>query len=117
MDLQATNRYLRLTVRLLEKAGSEYKMPVFKRAAEILSRPRRKRVAVNVGKLNRVVNDGDVVLVPGKVLGGGVLSKKVTVAAWGFSRSAIEKIKAAGGEAITIQELIRRRPKGIKIVV
>jgi len=46
------------------------------------------------------------------------LSKKVTVVAWSFSKTAIDKIKAAGGEAITIPELVRRMPKpsGVKLI-
>ncbi len=36
---------------------------------------------------------------PVKVLGNGTLSKKLTVDAAKFSRSAMEKIQAAGGEA------------------
>lgn len=40
---------------------------------------------------------------PVKVLGVGDLSRAVTVHAHAFSRSAAEKIKAAGGEAIVIK--------------
>ncbi len=36
---------------------------------------------------------------PVKILGNGKLSKRMRIDAGGFSRSAIEKIKAAGGEA------------------
>lgn len=36
---------------------------------------------------------------PVKILGDGTLSKKLTVDAAKFSESAMEKIKAAGGEA------------------
>ncbi len=35
-----------------------------------------------------------------KILGGGELSKKLTVTAHGFSKSALEKIEAAGGKAV-----------------
>ena len=39
-----------------------------------------------------------------KVLGNGNLSKKLTVRAHKFSKSAEEKIKAAGGEVVTLQK-------------
>ncbi|ABW01559.1 50S ribosomal protein L18e [Caldivirga maquilingensis] len=118
MELKSTNQYLRMTVRFLEKAHRQYNAALWATVADILSKPRRSRVTVNVGKLNRLLNDGDVVVVPGKVLGDGELSKKVTVAAWAFSKTAIDKIKAAGGEALSIPELVRRMPKpsGVKII-
>jgi large subunit ribosomal protein L15 len=40
---------------------------------------------------------------PVKVLGDGELKRPVTVQAHKFSKSAAEKIKAAGGEAVVIQ--------------
>lgn len=42
--------------------------------------------------------------VPVKVLGQGELSKKLTVRAHAFSKSAREKIEAAGGSAATLEE-------------
>jgi large subunit ribosomal protein L15 len=39
-----------------------------------------------------------------KVLGDGELSKALTVVAYGFSRSAVEKIERAGGRAIRLAE-------------
>ena len=39
---------------------------------------------------------------PIKILGNGQLSRKLTVSANAFSKSAVEKIEAAGGRAITL---------------
>ncbi len=39
-----------------------------------------------------------------KVLGDGELSKALTVVAYGFSRSAAEKIERAGGQAVRLPE-------------
>lgn len=44
---------------------------------------------------------------PVKILGEGTLGKKLTVKAHKFSKSAQEKIAAAGGEAITIGKSAR----------
>jgi len=118
VELKSTNPHLRMTVRFLKKAHRRYNAALWATVAELLSRPRRSRVIVNVGELNRLLNDGDIAVVPGKVLGDGELSKKVTVAAWSFSKTAVDKIKAVGGEAITIPELVRRMPKpgGVKLI-
>jgi large subunit ribosomal protein L15 len=42
--------------------------------------------------------------VPVKVLGGGELSKKLTVRAHGFSRAAREKIESAGGACALVED-------------
>ena len=114
-----TNERLRMLIRFLRKAAKEYNAKIWRYVAELLEKPRRKRIVVNIGKINRFVNDGDQVVVPGKVLGDGVLTKKVTIAAYSFSKSAYEKIIKAGAEAISIPELIRRNPKGsnVKIII
>lgn len=76
---------------------------------------KRVLAEVNVEALNRFDDDTDVTpellrdqgLVKGrwdgiKVLGGGELSRRLTVRAHAFSRSAVEKIQAAGGKAEVI---------------
>ena len=110
-----TNIILRKTLDELKKTKS----PFWMRVHELLSRPSRKRIVVNVSKINRYASDGDIVVVPGKVLGAGEINKKVKVAAFSFSYSAIEKIHEAGGETIHILELVKENPKGkgLKIII
>ena len=72
---------------------------------------------VNLSKLERYASEGDVIVVPGKVLGSGALNKKVTVAAYGFSESAKIKIEAAGGKNLTIMELVKEMPQGTGVKV
>ncbi len=89
--------------------------PIWRDIAERLERPLRVWPEVNVSRIERYANEGDVILVPGKVLGSGVLTKRVTVAAWKFSNSAKEKIEKAGGKTMTIKELMRKNPKGSNV--
>ncbi len=114
-----TNPELRMLIRFLRKAAHEYNARIWAYVADLLERPRRQRVEVNVGKINRLCNDGDVVVVPGKVLGGGAITKRVIVAAWAFSKKAKELIERAGGKAISIPELVRanNRGSGVKIII
>ncbi len=51
-------------------------------------------------------------VVPGKVLGTGAIDKKLVVGAFSFSSSARRKILDAGGEALSIEELVKRYPAG-----
>ncbi len=107
-----TNPMLRKLIENLRTRGYKEKIPFLIKVSDELSRQRRRRVEVNIAKLNRVCKENETVVVPGKVLGYGVLSKPLTIAAWKFSKQALEKIKAAGGEALSIEELIKQNPKG-----
>ena len=68
----------------------------------------------NIYKIEKYAKDNEIVVVPGKVLGTGMLNKKVTVAAYNFSQEAYSKINAKGN-AISIKNLVQKNPKGEKI--
>jgi large subunit ribosomal protein L18e len=89
---------------------------VWRRAAEILSRPTRKRVEVNLSKINRY-GDRGVLLVPGVVLASGVLDKPVTVSAFRFSAEARRKILEAGGRALGLEQLLEENPEGKGVII
>lgn len=76
---------------------------------------------VNVGLIDRHYEDGDEVSIESlrkkglakgrfdvlKILGDGTLSKRVIISAHRFSKSALEKIKEANGEARVITDFKR----------
>jgi len=82
--------------------------------ADDLARSNRQRRIVNLYKLDKFTKEGEIIIVPGKVLGVGDLNHKLTVAAWLFSGNAFDKINKIG-KAISINELIKESPKGKKI--
>jgi len=114
----STNVHLRRLIHKLRKISRENKAKVWRRVAELLSKPTRDFVEVNISKINRYSSEGETVVVPGKVLGSGELDHSVTVAAWKFSKKAYEKILKKG-RALTLQELLEENPngKGVKIIV
>ncbi len=112
-----TNIVLRKMVRLLRKYAKENDAPIWRAIAEALEKPTRKRITVNVSKINRHTNEGDVVVIPGKVLGAGRMDHAVTVAALSFSEQAIRKIKGAGGRVLNILELVEENKKGSNIKI
>ncbi len=59
-----------------------------------LTSPTKIRKNVNLSQLNN--SQGEILVVPGKVLGDGEITKKIKVVALGFSRTAEEKLKKAG---------------------
>ena len=92
--------------------------PIWKRVAEDLSKPARQRREINLSRLNRFTKDGDVVIVPGVVLGDGAIEHKITIAAFRFSKAAKERILKAGGEIYTIEEFVEKNAdaKGVKLL-
>ena len=84
----------------------------WKRIAEDVTKPTRQRREVNIYKIEAVAREGETIVVPGKVLSLGELSKKVDVAAMNFSAEARRKIVEAKGKALTIRELLQQNPDG-----
>ncbi len=116
--MTASNPVLRHTSVALERAGKKQKAPIWREASGMLSGPAKSRVEVNLGRLSRLADEGEAVFVPGKVLGTGILEKKVVVGAFAFSAAARSKIKATGGSALSVEEFLKRFPKGsgVKLV-
>ena len=112
-----TSIIVRKLVDKLYKASRDNKAPAWRAVADILSRPSRRRVAVNLSKINRYADEGDYVVVPGKVLGSGILEKKLTIAALGFSYQALEKIRASGSRALTIDKALEENPEARRVKI
>lgn len=91
-------------------------VPIWKQIAKSLKKPTRNQPEVNVGKIEKYANDRTVI-VPGKVLGTGKVTKKITVAALNFSEKAKQKIAAAGGSTMTILECKKKHADGKKLVI
>lgn len=77
--------------------------------AQALSVPTRMQAKVNLDQINK--SKSDVVIVPGKVLSMGEISKKIKVYSIGISEKANEKLKKAGGEHKFIWEALKDNNK------
>lgn len=84
--------------------------------AELLAKPRKQQVEVSLGKLDKSTKEGEVVVVPGKVLSSGELNHKLTLAAFSLSDKVREK--ARGAKLMELKEMIRTHKdgKGVKVV-
>ena len=113
-----TNPELKATIRALRAASRRGGPALWKALADQLDGANRRRPAVNLSRINRYTEAGDVVAVPGKVLASGGLTHPVTVAAFSFSETAREKIVLAEGRALTLLELLEEgtEPSKIRIV-
>lgn len=107
-----TNPRLVRMIESLELASKVNEAPIWKTIADRLKKPTRRRVEVNLWKIEKYAGSATAILVPGKVLGEGEISKPVIVAAVGFTREAKRKIEEAGGKALLIDEYVNLNPKG-----
>lgn len=112
-----TNPELIELIRFLRKQSKENKVNIWRDIAERLAKPRRKRISVNISRLNRNTQKSEIVVVPGKVLGSGEISHPITVAAFAFSEKAQEKIKSARGKCTSFSDFIKKNPKGSRVKV
>lgn len=83
----------------------------------IISGPRRKQVKLNLRDINDQSKDNETIVVPGKVLGDGEITKKIKIVALSFSKSAEEKLKKAGIEMKKIKEEIEKNPEAKNIII
>ncbi|MDY6765478.1 MAG: 50S ribosomal protein L18e [Halobacteria archaeon] len=96
----------------LKERAREDDVAVWDEVASRLESPRRTHAEVNLSRIERYAKEDETVVVPGKVLGDGVLSKEVKVAAFDFSSSARRKISRAKGEPVLLEDLIEENPDG-----
>ena len=106
-----TNPQLIALIEILEEAADEHEAAIWRDIARRLQKSSQRWAEVNVDEIAKHLNDGETALVPGKVLGSGI-APKMDVAAFSFSRSAREKIEAAGGTCLSIRDLVDQKSDG-----
>lgn len=114
---KTTNPQLIEIISFLKKQGRENEAEIWRDIAERLAKPKRKRIAVNLSRLNRYTQKSETVVVPGKVLATGEITHPITIAAFAFSRKAREKISAARGKCLSFSDLIKKKPKGSNVKI
>ncbi len=88
---------------------------LWKDVYRLASKPRRQRVIINLIRLNRIAEEGDSVVIPGKILGVGRVEHKFSVAAIEYSSSAAEKLSKAGCKMEGIKSMLEK--DGVKLVI
>jgi large subunit ribosomal protein L18e len=111
-QMKKTNPMLITLIQDLKKQSYEQDTPLWKDVALRLEKPSNNWPVVNLNRIDKYIHEKETALIPGKVLSYGNLSKKVSIAAWGFSEKSIEKIKKAGGKTLSIEDLMKSNPKG-----
>ncbi len=109
------NTILQSIIRDLEVLSKKEKVAIWKRVAADLQKPTRAKREVNVAKLAQYAKDSETMLVPGKILGTGQIDIPISVVGYAISDAAKAKIIAAKGTCKTIEEEMKKNPKGSKL--
>ena len=112
-----SNSTLVKTILELKEASRKNEAPLWRSIANRLEGSSRNWPRVNVSKLEYNINKNGKAIIPGKLMGTGIVTKKMTVAAYSFTDSAKEKIQSAGGKCLTYNEMIKATPKGTNVTV
>lgn len=124
MDNKLSNTKLKFRIKrktnpaVVEAIMLAKKNKAWNKLAKILSGSARKYSSVNLSDIDKESKAGDTIIVPGKVLALGELTKKVKICSLSLSNSAKEKLKASKSEFSSIADEIKRNTKaeGVKIL-
>ena len=108
-----SNYYNRKLIRELWKT----KRRIWRKVSKKLSGPRNDRVEANLYRINKRTKENDVIVVPGKVLGVGVIDHKITIACLDCSEAARKKIETSGSKLLSIEDLLEQNPEGKNVKV
>lgn len=103
---------------LVDTVNEARKHDSWNELAKILSSSTRNFSALNLFQIDEQTKTGDTVVIPGKILSKGDLTKKVRICALSFSQKALEKMAKTKSEAVSILEEIQKNKKaeGVRIL-
>ena len=101
----------------LKKASKANKAPIWATLAQYALKPSSARRDLNLKRISQLTKDNDIVVFPGKVLGTGNITHKITLFSFSISNSAAEKIIKSGGRILGHQDLIDQNPTGKGVVM
>ena len=101
----------------LKKASSKNDAPIWGKLAEYALKPSIARRDVNLNRIDQLTKENDTVVFPGKVLGTGTLSHKITLCSFSISNTAASKVLENGGKLISYVDLIKQNPTGKGVVL
>lgn len=107
-----TNQVVFQMVKELKQASAKNDAPIWLKLAKLALKTSSSKRVVNLTQINDVTKEGEVIVVPGKILGTGNLSHKITLSSFSISNSAAKKIIESGGKIINFKEMIEKFPTG-----
>lgn len=108
----SSNQDLQKMIADMRNRGHKEKSGFLIKVADELSKPSRQRAEANISRLERACAAKEDVMIPGKLLSDGILTKPLTVACLSASEAARKKVESAGGKIISIGQMAEKNPKG-----
>ena len=112
-----TNQVVIRMAKDLKKASTKNDAPIWAKLAQYALKPSIARRDLNLNRINELTKEDDIVVFPGKVLGTGKISHKITLFSFSISNSAANKITENGGKLISYPDLIEQNPTGKGVVL
>jgi len=91
------------------------KTGIWRRVSEILMKPSRNRPEINLYRLNKITKENDVVVIPGKLLGTGIVDHPITIGSLMVSELALKKLTEANCTYMSIDQLMKKYKKGSNV--
>ncbi len=113
--MTTTNESMQRLISELKKKSEESQSKLLGRIVKDLDKPARIRREINISRINRYTKEDEMIIVPGKVLGGGELDHKITISAFKFSEGALSKIEKSGSKVIPINEITKESISGKRV--
>ncbi len=113
-----TNQVVIQMAKELKQASAKNDAPIWLKLAKLALKTSASKRVLNLTQINDVTKEGEVIVVPGKILGTGNVSHKVTLSSFSISNSAAKKIIESGGNIVSFKEMIEKFPtgKGVRII-
>lgn len=86
--------------------------------AKELSKPTRQQPSLNLQDIEKVAKDGETIIIPGKIVSTGEITKKIKLRALSISKVALEKLNKSKIDYKSISEeiLSNKEAKSIRIL-
>ena len=105
-------------VKDLKQASKKNEAPIWSKLADLaLKSSSSSKRTVNLTRINKITKENDVLFVPGKILGTGNLSHKITLSSFSISTTARNKIIKSGGNVMAYSDMIKKFPTGKGVII
>ena len=111
------NQVVLLMIKDLKQASKKNEAPIWSKIADLALKSSSSKRTVNLTRINRITKENDVIFVPGKVLGTGNVSHKITLSSFSISTTARNKIIQSGGNIMAYSDLIKKFPTGKGVII
>ena len=83
-------------VKDLKQASKKNEAPIWSKLADLALKSSSSKRTVNLTRINKITKENDILFVPGKILGTGNISQKITLSYFSIYRTEENRIIESG---------------------